>query len=155
MRLPPHLTKGPQGGPPVGPGRVYSVWDWQTCSYNYFYDVNGPSDAGGWLARPGAAKTKPWSKYGDPIENLLTELPSAAIHIGKGEQAWGEVAVKDRKATLEGTNANIGEGQSNYRSIMNNGMGSADVPLAVGLIPVLTAAAAIGAVVWFVKSVSD
>ena len=122
MNLPLHLAKGPQAGPPVGPGRVYSVWNWQTCDYTYYYDPNGPSDAGGWLARPPPAKTAPWSTYGDPIENLLSEVPDTAYVIGKGQQAWGEVAVKDRAATLACKNLNLGEGQRGYKPLMDSGL---------------------------------
>lgn len=91
------------------------------CNYTYYYDPTGPSDAGGWLARPAPAKTAPWSSYGDPIENLLTELPPTAAYIGSGERAWGEIAVKDRAATLAGQ-VGLGEGQRGYKPLMDSGL---------------------------------
>ena len=129
MSLPPHLTTGPAGGPPVGPGRVYSTWNWDTCDFTYYYDPNGPSDAGGWLARPPLARTKSWSSYGDPIENLLTELPPVAVPIGRGRQAWGEIAVRNRADALSVKNMNLGSGQRGYHPLMDSGLGETSVDL--------------------------
>lgn len=131
--IPPHLRAGPDVGPPVGPGRVYSVWDWVVCGYDYFYDPAGPSDAGGWLARPAAANTKPWSKYGDPIENLLGELPAMALYLGNGEKAWGEIVVRNRATTLAGQ-VGLGEGQRGYKPLMDSGLsGIGDVEIGSAL----------------------
>ena len=121
--LPAHLRRGPDLGPPVGPGRVYSVFDWVTMSYDYYYDPAGPAAAGGWVARPGPAATPPWRPHGDPIENLLAELPAGAVPIGRGPQAWGEVAVKDRAAALAGR-VGLGEGTPGYSSLLPGALGS-------------------------------
>lgn len=126
MTIPTHLRTGPAAGPPVGLGRVFSTWDWSRCEYDYWYDPTAPSDAGGWLARPVAADTKPWSPYGDPIENLLAELPPTAIPIGRGRQAWGEIVVRNRADALAMRNLSLGEGTPGYKPIMDSGIGSAD-----------------------------
>lgn len=85
---------------PTGPGRTFSVFNWQTMRFDYYWDAAGNPDSGGWDFRPPPAPTPPVSQYGCPIENLLREVPPGARFTGYGPDARGEVAVKDRQRTL-------------------------------------------------------
>ena len=87
---------------PVGPGRVFSVFNWGLMGYDYYRSASASSDQGLWLVRPPASSRPPVHKeLGDPVENALRILPKDAAFFGRGRQAIGEIAtthdaLKDR-----------------------------------------------------------
>ena len=85
---------------PVGPGRTYSVFDWNRMDYELWHDMNSPADPGGWQFRPQPVVGKDVSPIGSPIEALLRALPKTAKFIGRSSTAKGEIAVKSRNEAL-------------------------------------------------------
>lgn len=87
----------PLNGVPVGPGRVFSVWDWDRMRYTYYRAVTVPGDQGGWTYKAPAAVGV--GGRGVSVEAVLRALPPDAKPFGTGDRAKGEIAVVHGRAT--------------------------------------------------------
>ena len=83
----------PLNGVPVGPGRVFSVWDWDRMQYVYYRSASTPGDQGGWTYKAPAAMGVGGGR-GVAVEAVLRALPADAKPFGSGGRAKGEIAVR-------------------------------------------------------------
>ena len=67
---------------------IYSVWDWDKLTYQYY---EGSGDLPG--TRPSVKKIdEPNASAGRQIETLMPKIPFGAKHIGSGKVAKGRIA---------------------------------------------------------------
>ena len=119
---------------PSGPGRWWSSYDWISAKYRVFHDPNAAADGGGgWNLRPKAAPTRPISSIGDPIENLLNEIPRTAKFVRWSDDPYGEIGVINRQQALWGMTNVPGRASGTGTA----GLGGSDTETMKSLLPVV------------------
>jgi hypothetical protein len=69
---------------------IYSVFNWDSGSYDYY---NGSGDKLGNRPKARQVLNKPNAKHGVPVEAVLPVLPAGSARIGSGKQARGRIAI--------------------------------------------------------------